>query len=96
MAFSSTEAGNTSDPMGKLGIGLATWVSPLQVGAGRECPLPSPADEMGRGNFLQFSEASLSEGRREDAWQRVTTALPPPWWVNRQVPTVRFAIRSGC
>lgn len=35
MASSSTEAGNTSDPMGKLGIGLATWVTPLQVGAGR-------------------------------------------------------------
>ena len=33
MASSSTEAGNTSDPMGKLGIGLATWVTPLQVGA---------------------------------------------------------------
>ena len=35
MASSSTEAGNTSDPVGKLGIGLATWVTPLQVGAGR-------------------------------------------------------------
>lgn len=33
MASSSTEAGNTSDPMGKLGIGLASWVTPLQVGA---------------------------------------------------------------
>lgn len=60
-----------------LGLAWATWVSPLQVGAWKECPLPSPADEMGRGNFLQFSEASLSEGRREDAWQRVTAALPP-------------------
>lgn len=78
MASSSTGAGNTSDPMGKLGIGLVIWVTPLQVGAGRGVSLPPPADEMGRGNFLQFSEASLSEGRGEDAWQRVTTALPPP------------------
>lgn len=37
MAFSSTEAGEHSDPMGKLGIGLATWVSP-PVGVGRSVP----------------------------------------------------------
>lgn len=35
MASSSTGAGNTSDPMGKLGIGLAIWVTPLPSGGGK-------------------------------------------------------------
>ena len=79
-----------------LGLAWRPGLLPSKWGREGGCPLPRPTDEMGRGNFLQFSEASLSEGRGEDAWQRVTTALPSPWWVNRQVPTVRFAIRSGC